>query len=174
MEKPKCVLKTAKIHYCQSLWLEKLSTESLFSRKLTFSSSVVKHWSPPSLFITCATPITSPAASLIGMHRRALVLYPVCISTSSLKRSSCNQENVEQRLGLNHKLLSSMKLHSRRFSHRRWLITEHPSISFKLFVLSKLACQIYSKLLRQARIKERCLLWLIILYHRFDCDGKKF
>jgi hypothetical protein len=66
--------------------------------KLTFSSFPVKQCSPPNLFITCATPTTSPEASFIGMHSRALVLYPVCTSTSRLKRSSCNKverENIK-------------------------------------------------------------------------------
>lgn len=70
--------------------------------ELTFSSTAVKLCcSLPSLFITCATPMTSPAASLIGMHRRALVLYPVCISTSRLKRSSCNGKE-EKKMFTNH------------------------------------------------------------------------
>lgn len=54
----------------------------------TFSSFSV-NLSQFSLLITCATPITSPEESLIGMHSNAFVLYPVCKSISRLKRSSC-------------------------------------------------------------------------------------
>lgn len=96
--------------------------------KLTFSSIEVKLCcSLPSLFITCATPMTSPAESLIGMHRRALVLYPVCISTSRLKRSSWNDnKNV-------YKSLSSAEMHCAMQQHPselifwHWLMVEFPS-----------------------------------------------
>lgn len=56
----------------------------------TFSSFSVNR-SQFSLLITCATPITSPEESLIGMQSKAFVRYPVCKSISRLKRSSCNK-----------------------------------------------------------------------------------
>ena len=44
--------------------------------------------SPERLFSTCATPITSPLAVMIGAHAMLLVVYPVCSSMSRLNRGS--------------------------------------------------------------------------------------
>lgn len=84
--------------YCECFHaVRKLSTLKYNFSFLTFSSYAVKHCSPPSLFITCATPTTSPLASFIGMQRSAFVLKPVTESISQLKRLSCVNENEKER-----------------------------------------------------------------------------
>lgn len=58
----------------------------------TFSSSSVKSSPLEDLLMAWATPMISPSLLRMGMHRRDLVLYPVSLSISSLKRRSCNPQ----------------------------------------------------------------------------------
>lgn len=66
-------------------------------KQRTFSSSSVKSSPLEDLLMAWATPMISPSLLRMGMHRRDLVLYPVSLSISSLKRRSCRSAATTQR-----------------------------------------------------------------------------